>query len=264
MVSSNTMKNAVKCNSLAWNQHQEAILVITHLVVWLLRGIIRGKKLKIEGDNVLYWRVKKVSQYKSCNVFYHNDHIMNCRAHRTKDSKCNFQFEQHEKALADNVLFTLLSTLLSTGAMADKRAGCAGMGDSCRWWTENLGASKAKKKEKKMKSCEITPSTSVWFGSICSLWTLKGSHCPHLIPSKGQQRCLAVVFMQSIRWARSVSTAKWHMKESWKAICYWSPVYSLTTVYFRNMTLTPSSSTCHINKLKIGFWVYSYIKHQLF
>lgn len=88
----------------------------------------------------------------------------------------------------------------------------------------------------------------MWFVSICCLWTLKGSHCPHLIPSKGQRRCLAVLFMQPIRWANSNVTHEGIMKRHLLLITWLRP----ETLYSKNTPLTPIFKHCKINKLKIG------------
>lgn len=60
--------------------------------------------------------------------------------------------------------------------------------------------------------------------------------------------------------SRCALTAKWHMKESWKASCHWSPDYSLKLFILENK---PDSNVKHslLNRLNIAFLCTAYFSN---
>lgn len=80
-------------------------------------------------------------------------------------------------------------TQLSTGVFTHLCAVCLGISEGCLHQT---GKSEYLKNVLRKWNEIIWNNThSLWI-HLLSLWAPKGSGCPHLIPSKGQSRCLAL------------------------------------------------------------------------
>lgn len=117
-------------------------------------------------------------------------------------------------------------TPLYAGVITNLSAAGAGISDGClrfRVLKKDKERTARKKNNLKLKPTPYMPLSLFAVYLDSERFTLSS-----LNSLKGQLRCLAVLFMQPIRCAGSVSAAKWYMEESWKsilALITWSSLF---------------------------------------